>query len=253
LKSGHVPLWNPYQFCGEPFLAIGYAGVLYPPHLIMLFVDALTSNEILFVFHMFLAALGMWLLMRHLGVGLLGGPHRVGHVCVVGVDDPQQQPAVGLGRNELDPAHHAAHRSGRARRTVRVLGLTLALACQLLLGIVEISVHTLYLGALFTVCRLAQLAWQGAWRTALQRGALSLVCVGAAALLVMPQLLPAVELAQQSTRGAGALSFAQVLQFGGSIPPLVFARAALETAGAVTVGALPVLAAPLALGCEGNA
>ncbi len=30
LRSGIIPLWNPYQFCGTPFLANGQSAVLYP-------------------------------------------------------------------------------------------------------------------------------------------------------------------------------------------------------------------------------
>src|ERR1043166_1692446 len=72
LRAGHLPLWNPYQFCGEPFLAMAYVGLLYPPHLINAVFDVLASLEISFVFHMFLAGIGMWWLARHLGIGIWG-------------------------------------------------------------------------------------------------------------------------------------------------------------------------------------
>src|SRR6266436_6764096 len=32
LRQGRVPLWNPYVFCGQPFLGWGVGGVLYPPN-----------------------------------------------------------------------------------------------------------------------------------------------------------------------------------------------------------------------------
>lgn len=34
LREGHLPLWNPYQFCGTPFLANGQSAVLYPLNLL---------------------------------------------------------------------------------------------------------------------------------------------------------------------------------------------------------------------------
>ncbi len=34
LRSGEIPLWNPYQLCGTPFLANGQSGVLYPPNVV---------------------------------------------------------------------------------------------------------------------------------------------------------------------------------------------------------------------------
>src|SRR5207249_3725742 len=52
LRGGRIPLWNPYQFCGEPFVAVSYTALFYPPHLITLFVDVLKSVEILSVLHM---------------------------------------------------------------------------------------------------------------------------------------------------------------------------------------------------------
>src|SRR5262245_1468891 len=41
LRHGHLPLWNPYQFCGEPFLAMAYVGLFYPGHWMNLFFDEL--------------------------------------------------------------------------------------------------------------------------------------------------------------------------------------------------------------------
>ena len=34
LRGGVIPLWNPYQFCGTPFLANGQSAVLYPLNLL---------------------------------------------------------------------------------------------------------------------------------------------------------------------------------------------------------------------------
>lgn len=248
LKAGEIPLWNPYQFCGEPFLAVGYTGVFYPPHFVMLLVDALKSNELLFLFHMFLAAFGMWLLMRHLGAGMLGA------LCA-GVTFAWS--GWMMLNNILPPVFGALAWIPLVVLLVDQvvlgvpfawLGLILALACQILLGMMEVTVHTLYVAALFALCRLVDLAWKGAWITALRRGVVAGVCVAAAVLLTAPQLLPAVELAQQSARASGSLTLAQVIGFGGAIPPSTFAEAAVQTTGAVTVGALPLLAIPLALG-----
>ncbi len=33
VHQGFLPLWNPYQFCGTPFLANGQSAVLYPLNL----------------------------------------------------------------------------------------------------------------------------------------------------------------------------------------------------------------------------
>jgi hypothetical protein len=38
-RSGYVPLWNPHQFCGTPFLANGQSAVLYLPNLIFVLMQ----------------------------------------------------------------------------------------------------------------------------------------------------------------------------------------------------------------------
>ncbi|NIQ58451.1 MAG: hypothetical protein GWN71_35465, partial [Gammaproteobacteria bacterium] len=57
LREGRLPLWNPYQLCGMPFLATYVVGVFYPPHLLYLFVDPALGVEILVVLHLVLAGL----------------------------------------------------------------------------------------------------------------------------------------------------------------------------------------------------
>jgi hypothetical protein len=38
LGHGHIPLWNPYTYGGEPFLGGLESAVLYPPNLLFLFL-----------------------------------------------------------------------------------------------------------------------------------------------------------------------------------------------------------------------
>lgn len=33
LRSGQIPLWDPYQLCGLPFLAVPHTGIFYPGNL----------------------------------------------------------------------------------------------------------------------------------------------------------------------------------------------------------------------------
>src|SRR5262249_55384533 len=72
LRTWHFPLWNPYQLCGEPFFAVGWTGLLYPPNWVRLFIDPLLSVEVMLVFHLFWAGFGMWLLARHFRVDAFG-------------------------------------------------------------------------------------------------------------------------------------------------------------------------------------
>ena len=66
LRHGHVPLWNPYVFCGQPFLGWGVGGVLYPPNWLDLTLSLPRSINLGIVLHVFLAGVFtyVWALRR---------------------------------------------------------------------------------------------------------------------------------------------------------------------------------------------
>jgi len=68
LRQGHVPLWNPYVFCGQPFLGWGVGGVLYPPNWLDLALALPRSINLGIALHVFLAGLFtyVWALRRGL-------------------------------------------------------------------------------------------------------------------------------------------------------------------------------------------
>src|SRR5579862_7368764 len=59
LWSGHLPLWNPYTYSGQPFLAGFQSAVFYPPNLVFLILPLCRAVNVSFVGHLFLLALGM--------------------------------------------------------------------------------------------------------------------------------------------------------------------------------------------------
>lgn len=59
---GELPLWNPYNFCGIPFLAQWNTMVLYPPTLIYLLFPLTWSLPFFCLAHMWWGGLGMYLL-----------------------------------------------------------------------------------------------------------------------------------------------------------------------------------------------
>lgn len=73
-RAGEVPLWNPYTFLGVPFLANSQSAPLYPLHL--LWAGTPFSAEALLRFstwfHLLVAGLGMFLLVRRLQGTLAG-------------------------------------------------------------------------------------------------------------------------------------------------------------------------------------
>src|SRR6188768_2541515 len=55
IRSGSLPLWNPYQFAGHPFLATGSHGVLYPLNAWHLLLPTAAAIEAVTVTHVFAA------------------------------------------------------------------------------------------------------------------------------------------------------------------------------------------------------
>lgn len=73
MASGHIPLWNPHQFSGTPFLANGQSACLYPFNLLFLIFNPITAFTIFAALHLFLAQVFMYWLMRELGAKVFGG------------------------------------------------------------------------------------------------------------------------------------------------------------------------------------
>src|SRR5579871_4143057 len=74
LRQGHIPLWDPYTFCGRPFAGEMLPSAFYPVHLFFLLVpftrDGLFSPRLYnetFVLHHLLALFFTFALLRELG------------------------------------------------------------------------------------------------------------------------------------------------------------------------------------------
>jgi uncharacterized membrane protein YobD (UPF0266 family) len=62
---GEIPLWNPLNYCGTPFLAQWNTQVLYPPAVFYLIFPLSWSLGVFCVLHLFWGGLGMFFLARH--------------------------------------------------------------------------------------------------------------------------------------------------------------------------------------------
>ena len=65
VKSGLVPLWNPYVFCGFPLLATLQIGFFYPLTIIHYLLPFNLAFNYYIIIHYFLAACFMFLLLQH--------------------------------------------------------------------------------------------------------------------------------------------------------------------------------------------
>ena len=72
LRSGELPLWNPYIFCGMPLLAEIQTAAFYPLNFPFLFLSTAPAINLSFATHVFMAGLFTWFFARSMGIGRAG-------------------------------------------------------------------------------------------------------------------------------------------------------------------------------------
>lgn len=208
LRSGRLPLWNPYQMAGQPTLALHVPAVLYPPNLLLLAaLPPRLAMPALAVLHVFLAGCFTWLFAGRLGLGaaarlaaalalMLCPTLLLGLYMPPFLATPAWLPAV------LWSIHGLA--SEARPRWALALGASLGLS--FLGGHAQAFVYVVQVSALYGVFALAFVATSG------QRGRVS-VLAGAGGVVALaisaPQLLPALELARDGVRGLDGLTLSQ--------------------------------------------
>ena len=72
LRAGYLPLWNPHQFCGTPFIANGQSAVFYPPNLLFWVMPVGRAFGWSALLHLVLAGWFAYLFLRNARVGRSG-------------------------------------------------------------------------------------------------------------------------------------------------------------------------------------
>lgn len=196
LSRGLWPLWNDRQLCGYPFVGNGQSALFYPPNWLYAWVHPRTGMALNAALHFALAALLTLGFCRALGLetwaaalGALAfscGGFMVGWTPLPTLMDcAAWLPGCLLG---------VEWTLARRRWGVCVLGACSGLC--VLAGHLQISAYVLLATAAFAGIRLI---WHRRWR------ALPALVAGAAlgGMLCAVQVLPALELAGMSPRGAG--------------------------------------------------
>jgi hypothetical protein len=210
VRSGFLPLWNPYSFSGSPFLANLQSTILYPPNLLFLLIPVARGFAYSAFLHLCLAGLGAFGLLRLLGLrqvsALLGGlVFMLNGYFIAWLEFPAFSYWVLAWLPLLLLFTELTVRSGRGRYAA-LTGLVFAL--QFLGGQLQISVYLVLAAALYAGVRAA--AQRGRRPTPLFVAGQFLAAVGIGAVIAAAQLLPTWELATQSARplGGPALSTA---------------------------------------------
>lgn len=204
LAAGELPLWNPAWCSGMPLLATLQVAALYPPTWLALVLPLTAAIPAGLALHGVGGGLGMAFLCRALGASLLAS--ALASVLFVF--------ALLLGQSFWPPQvatlawlpwiAAASERVLRDGRWLAWVGLTLAVALQLLAGFPQFVLYTSYLvafrGALVLARELA--AGRLAPRAAALRAGAAAAAFALGAGLAAVQLVPTLELAGESLRAA---------------------------------------------------
>jgi len=68
LLAGHLPLWNPYTYSGQPFLGGFQSALLYPPNIIFLFLPLCRAANLSLLMHLVILGWGMHRLASRRGL-----------------------------------------------------------------------------------------------------------------------------------------------------------------------------------------
>jgi len=207
LRAGTIPLWNPYQFCGTPFVANSQSAVLYPGNLGFYLLPTAQAFGVSALLHLTLCGWFTYLLLRRLRCGsaaaLLGGAvYAYSAWQVAWLQLPTFLATSCWFPLLLARAYTVLGTptpSGlRLARSAAGLGAVVGL--MLLAGHLQIAFYGLLAGSLWALCLLAAGGRAHGWLAA-ARGLAA--CIGGLALgflLAAPQLLPTLELSRMSHR-----------------------------------------------------
>jgi hypothetical protein len=211
LAEGELPLWNPRQAAGVPFLATLQVGALYPPNFLHALLPAQTAFLVLAALHLLLSFVLAGALASALGAGGLGsavaGLLYASSLQLVGaIWSPPTYYAAAWAPGVLLAVDRVIARASPRR----AVALALAVAMPLLSG----WPYTLALAALGAALyggAFLMASWLRTRRLPLRPLAALTLGVLAGLMLAAPQVLPSGELVARSCRALGSLVEAQAV------------------------------------------
>ncbi len=196
-RAGEVPLWNPYNMAGLPFLAQWNTLAVYPLSLIYILLPLPWSLNLFNLLHLYLGGLGMFCLARRwVGDGraacVAGVGYAFGGLLVSSLMWPNNIAALGWLPFVLLTGERAALEGGK-----RCINAAVVLALQFLAGAPEITGLT-WVGLALLVLFGQETGNSSIWLRSRRLALMLSITTG----LVAIQLLPFLQLLQHSQRGA---------------------------------------------------
>lgn len=216
LAQGEIPLWNPHQFAGIPFLAAGQQSTLYPFSLLYYILPLPAAYGWFTVTQLWLAGACMYALLRGLSVGRFGAAlggvvYQLSGTFVISAVFPMIIAAAAWMPLVLLMAEFTIRQQpfllGRPASIPWVIGGALALGCNILAGHVEITYYTLIITAFYSAWRLIGMllergtaVWTERMRRVAGRGAWLAALVALGLALGAAQFIPLFEVASINYR-----------------------------------------------------
>ncbi|MCB0207910.1 MAG: YfhO family protein [Anaerolineae bacterium] len=233
--AGRVPLWDPYQHNGLPFLAETQVGALYLFSVI--FLSPLSPSlelSLFIVLHFSLASAFTFILVRSLGLSLMpsvlaGLAFGMGGFLMAQVSNLN----IMTGATWLPLILYGIIRAGRERSWLSAMLAGIPLALQIFTAQPQVVFYTLVTVGGYAIYRIVadwftpSQASKPRLHYAIQTMGLVIVTILTGLLLAAPQLLPTLELQQLSVRS-------EEQDFGflvkNSLPPLMWLNLVLPSA-----------------------
>ena len=218
LAIGEIPLWNPYQFAGIPFLAAGQHSGLYPLSALYYVLELPSAYGWFTVLNLWLAGAFMFGFVRVLGVSRAGAllAGMVYQLCGFVLASVVFQMMIG-GIVWLPLMLWMIEWIVRGRRMLMALLVgAIALGLNVLAGHAEITIYTLVISGYYAAGRLLSQVWQTRdWRWMFNRSGWLLAMIVLGLGLGAIQLIPLFDFVRVNWRGERAsldtvLSYAHV-------------------------------------------
>ena len=207
LRSGYLPLWNPHQFCGTPFVANSQSAVFYPFNLLFCLLPVAQAFGVSVLLHLSLTGVFAYIFLRSPALGLGRAASLVGAVAwqlchwqVAWL----ALPTFLCVSAWLPLALLLVDRVAERPTAARAVPLGVCLGLMLLAGHLQIALYCFGLVAAWAVFRLLPRV-KTHWPALLGCALLALLFAFG---LAAPQLLPTFELARVSHRAGGPPTWA---------------------------------------------
>ncbi len=203
VHTGYIPLWNPYQFCGTPFLANSQSAPLYPGNILFYLLPVQRAFGFTAVLHLTLCGWFTWLFLRRIKVSeysaLAGG--AIFAFCSWQVSWLQLPTFLATSTwipLILSGVSTVYDNTCRKQRSIPLLGI--AIGMLLLAGHLQIAFYGVLIGSLWAIALLFRAFKSSGFWPAFGPlfGCVASLAIGIG--FAAPQLVPSIELSRLSHR-----------------------------------------------------